>query len=82
LSKDNGSAYADIEPQTWPKLKSKERRRADRRDIYIDKQPSHEDNRWGWGAAGALTGGALGGPAGFVIGGILGALFGDGIDLE
>ena len=46
------------------------------------KESIREDNRLGWGAAGALTGGAVGGPAGFIIGGILGAVFGDGIDPE
>jgi hypothetical protein len=46
------------------------------------KESVRENNRLGWGAAGALTGAAVGGPAGFLIGGILGAAFGDGIDPE
>jgi hypothetical protein len=39
-------------------------------------------NRWGWGAAGALTGGAIAGPAGLFIGGLLGALIGDEMNPE
>src|ERR1019366_3675602 len=46
------------------------------------KESIRENNRWGWGAAGALTGGAIGGPGGVFIGGVLGALFGDGINPE
>lgn len=36
-------------------------------------------NRWGWGAAGALYGAAVGGPAGLVVGGLVGAFLGDQI---
>jgi 5-methylcytosine-specific restriction endonuclease McrA len=46
------------------------------------KENIRENNRLGWGTAGALTGGAIAGPAGFIVGGILGALFGDGINPE
>ncbi len=46
------------------------------------KESIRESNRWGWGAAGALTGGAIAGPPGLLIGGILGALFGNGINPE
>lgn len=46
------------------------------------KESVRENNRLGWGAAGALTGGAIAGPAGLLIGGVVGVLFGDGIDPE
>lgn len=39
-------------------------------------------NRWGWGAAGAISGAAIAGPAGFVVGGLIGAVIGDQIKPE
>lgn len=46
------------------------------------KEEIRESNRWGWGAAGALTGGALAGPVGLFLGAVIGALAGDGLNPE
>ena len=52
---------------------------------HLSRQKKDEirnDNRWGWGSIGALTGGAILGPAGLLLGGILGAIVGDGLNSE
>ena len=46
------------------------------------KAEAQSGNRWGWGAVGAISGAALGGPAGFVIGALIGAVVGDGMKPE
>ena len=46
------------------------------------KNEMHNDNRWGWGSIGALTGGAILGPPGLLLGGILGAIVGDRLNPE
>lgn len=44
------------------------------------KEEIQSNNRWGFSAAGALSGAAVAGPAGLVIGAVIGALVGDGIE--
>lgn len=46
------------------------------------KEGIREKNRWGLGAVGAVTGGAIAGPMGAVLGGIFGALAGNQIKPE
>jgi len=46
------------------------------------KEQIRQNNRWGWGSVGALSGAAIAGPPGFVIGAVIGALFGDDMEPE
>lgn len=46
------------------------------------KEEIRSNNRWGWGTAGAILLGLIGGPGGAVLGGLAGAALGDSIDPE
>jgi 5-methylcytosine-specific restriction endonuclease McrA len=46
------------------------------------KENIRSNSRWGWGAAGAISGATIAGPAGFLVGSIIGAVIGDQLETE